>query len=416
MIKAVTGTKDILPAEISKWKYLEAIVHKIFKNFNYQEIRTPIFEETILFARGIGEETDIVGKEMYTFLDKGKTSLTLKPEMTASVVRAYIEHSMASLQPLHKLYYISPMFRQERPQAGRLRQFHQFGAEALGSNSPLLDAEMIQMAYDILKSLGLKDLVVKINSLGIPEVRESYKKLLREFLADKKNLLSEDSRKRFDTNILRLFDSKVESDQELLKDAPKLIEHLDEKSKEEFEIVKDTLKSIEIPFEIDSKLVRGLDYYTKTTFEIVSGKVGSQSALCGGGRYDLLAEQLGGKHTPGVGFAAGIERILLACENEKSFSLQPEKLDFYIVSLDDDLTNEIFKTAGILRRRNFSVELDYLKRSTKAQMREANKLNARFVIFFGGDEYKKGYFSLKNMETSEQKLFPIEDLQKINID
>lgn len=416
MIKAVTGTKDILPAEIPKWKYLEAIVHKIFKNFNYQEIRTPIFEETILFARGIGEETDIVGKEMYTFLDKGKTSLTLKPEMTASVVRAYIEHSMASMQPLHKLYYISPMFRQERPQAGRLRQFHQFGAEALGSDSPLLDAEMIQMAYDILKSLGLKDLVVKINSLGIPEVRESYKRLLKEFLADKKNLLSEDSRKRFDTNILRVFDSKIESDQKLLKDAPKLIEHLDDKSLEEFEKVKNILESVEIPYEIDSKLVRGLDYYTKTTFEIVSGKVGSQSALCGGGRYDLLVEQLGGKPTPGVGFAAGIERILLACENEKSFSLQPEKLDFYIVSLDDDLTNEIFKAAGILRRRNFSVELDYLKRSTKAQMREANKLNARFVIFFGGDEYKKGYLSLKNMENSEQKLLPIEDLQKIKID
>ena len=416
MIKAVTGTKDILPSEIPKWKYLEAIVHQIFKNFNYQEIRTPIFEETVLFARGIGEETDIVGKEMYTFLDKGKTSLTLKPEMTASVVRAYIEHSMASMQPLHKLYYISPMFRQERPQAGRLRQFHQFGAEALGSDSPLLDAEMIQMAYDILKSLGLKDLVVKINSLGIPEVRESYKRLLKEFLADKKNLLSEDSRKRFDTNILRVFDSKVESDQELLKNSPKLIEHLDDKSLEEFEMVKNILESVEIPFEIDSKLVRGLDYYTKTTFEIISGKVGSQSALCGGGRYDLLVEQLGGKHTPGVGFAAGIERILLACENEKSLSLQPEKLDFYIVSLDDDLTNEIFKAAGILRRRNFSVELDYLKRSTKAQMREANKLNARFVIFFGGDEYKKGYLSLKNMENSEQKLLPIEDLQKIKID
>lgn len=416
MIKAVTGTKDILPAEIPKWKYLESVVQTVFKNFNYSEIRTPIFEETILFARGIGEETDIVGKEMYTFFDKGQTSLTLKPEMTASVVRAYIEHSMASKQPLHKLYYISPMFRQERPQAGRLRQFHQFGAEALGSDSPLLDAEMILMAYEILIKLGLKDLIVKVNSLGIPDIRENYKKVLREFLSDKKNKLSEDSRKRFDTNVLRIFDSKVESDQELLKTAPKLIDHLDEKSKEEFETLKNNLTAANVPFEVDWKLVRGLDYYTKTTFEIVSNKVGSQSALCGGGRYDLLVEQLGGKPTPGVGFAAGMERILLACENENSISLPTEKLDFYIVKIDKNLTEYVFKTAVILRRKNYSVDFDYLNRSTKAQMREANKLNARYVIFIGGDEYKNGYFSLKNMETAKQKLISFEDLNNLQLD
>jgi histidyl-tRNA synthetase len=416
MIKAVTGTKDILPADIPKWKYLESIVQSVFKNFNYSEIRTPIFEETVLFARGIGEETDIVGKEMYTFLDKGKTSLTLKPEMTASVVRAYIEHSMGSKQPLHKLYYISPMFRQERPQAGRLRQFHQFGAEAIGSDSPILDAEMIQMAYDILRKLGLKDLLVKINSLGIPEVRENYKKVLSEFLLPKKNLLSEDSRKRFDTNILRIFDSKVESDQELLKGAPTLIEHLDEKSKSDFDTVKNILEDINIPFEVDAKLVRGLDYYTKTTFEIISGKVGSQNALCGGGRYDLLAEQLEGKPTPGFGFAAGIERILLACENEKTLNLTEEKLDFYIVTLGGNLTEKVYEAASILRRRNFSVDFDYLSRSTKAQMREANKLNSRFVIFFGGDEYSTGYFSLKNMQTSEQKQLLLSELDNIMID
>lgn len=416
MIKAVTGTKDILPSDISKWKYLESVVQSVFKNFNYSEIRTPIFEETILFARGIGEETDIVGKEMYTFLDKGQTSITLKPEMTASVMRAYIEHSLASKQPLHKLYYLSPMFRQERPQAGRLRQFHQFGAEALGSESAILDAEMIQMAYDILRSLGLKDLVVKINSLGIPEVREKYKKILKEFLSDKKNKLSEDSRKRFDTNILRIFDSKVETDQELLRDAPMLIDHLDEKSKNDFISVKNILKEVNIPFEIDAKLVRGLDYYTKTTFEILSGKVGSQNALCGGGRYDLLAEHIEGKPTPGVGFAAGIERILLACENEKAFNLPQEKLDFYIVTLGENLTKKVYEAASILRRRNFSVEFDYLDRSAKAQMREANKLNAHFVIFFGGDEYSSGFLSLKNMQTSEQKQIPIKSLENITID
>jgi histidyl-tRNA synthetase len=416
MIKAVTGTKDILPSDISKWKYLESVVQAVFKNFNYSEIRTPIFEETILFARGIGEETDIVGKEMYTFLDKGKTSITLKPEMTASVVRAYIEHSLASKQPLHKLYYISPMFRQERPQAGRLRQFHQFGAEAIGSDSPILDAEMVQMAYDVLRSLGLKDLVVKINSLGIPEVREEYKKILKDFLSHKKNKLSEDSRKRFDTNILRIFDSKVESDQELLKDAPMLLDHLDEKSKSDFEIVRNILKEVNIPFEVDAKLVRGLDYYTKTTFEILSGKVGSQNALCGGGRYDLLAEHLEGKPTPGVGFAAGIERILLACENEKTLNLLEEKLDFYIVTLAENLAGKVYEAASILRRRNFSVEFDYLNRSAKAQMREANKLSARFVIFFGGEEYSSGQLSLKNMQTGEQKQILIANLENIVID
>lgn len=416
MIKAVTGTKDILPADIPKWKYLESIVQTVFKNFNYSEIRTPIFEETVLFARGIGEETDIVGKEMYTFLDKGQTSITLKPEMTASVVRAYIEHSMASKQPLHKLYYISPMFRQERPQAGRLRQFHQFGAEALGSESPILDAEMIQMVYDILKRLGLKDLMVKINSLGIPEVRENYKKVLREFLIGKKNLLSEDSRKRFDTNILRIFDSKIESDQELLKDAPMLIEHLDEKSRNDFEVVKNILEEVNIPYEVDTKLVRGLDYYTKTTFEIVSGKVGSQNALCGGGRYDLLAEHLEGKPTPGVGFAAGIERILLACENEKSINILDQRVDFYIVTIGENLTEKVYEAASVLRRRDFSVEFDYQSRSTKAQMREANKLNSRFVIFFGGDEYSKGLISIKDMQSSEQRQIPFSELLTITTD
>ena len=413
MIKAITGTKDILPSEISSWKYLESIVEKIFTNFNYKEIRTPVFEETPLFARGIGEETDIVGKEMYSFLDRSETSLTLKPEMTASVVRAYIEHSLGKQQPLNKLFYVSPMFRQERPQAGRQRQFHQFGGEALGSSSPLLDAEIITIAFNILKSLGLKDITIKINSLGVPSSREEYKKKLREYLKDKKDKLSEDSRKRFDTNILRIFDSKVEPDQEIIKEAPLLIDHLDEESLRDFESVKNLLTGSAIPFDIDPKLVRGLDYYSKTTFEIISGKVGSQSALCGGGRYDLLIEQLGGTPTPGVGFAAGIERILLACENEKSLNLPLDQIDLYIVRLDKELSSEIFEIAMFFRNNNFSVEFDYLDRSVKAQMREANKLNARFVLFFGGEEFKAGKANLKNMSSSEQKLISLNDLKEL---
>jgi histidyl-tRNA synthetase len=412
MIKAVTGTKDFLPSDIPRWKYLEKTVERIFQNFNYKEIRTPIFEETALFARGIGEETDIVGKEMYTFKDRSDASLTLKPEMTASVVRAYIEHSLGAQQSLVKLFYISPMFRQERPQAGRFRQFHQFGAEAIGSQSPLLDAEMIQMAYEILKSLGLKNLTVKINSLGTPETRENYKKILKNYLADKKDKLSEDSRRRFGTNILRIFDSKVESDQNIIKDAPKLIDHLDRESKADFEIVKFQLTKSGIPFEIDPGLVRGLDYYTKLTFEIDSGSVGAQTALCGGGRYDLLIETLGGKATPATGFAAGIERILLACENEKSFSVPEPAIDVYLVRIGDELESFVSELAGKLRKDNLSVDFDYLQRSVKAQMREANKMNAKYVLFIGGDEYKEGKMNLKNMSTGVEEKVSIDSIRE----
>ena len=413
MIKAIRGTKDILPSEISRWHHLENIIKHIFSNFNYKEIRTPVFEETTLFARSIGEETDIVSKEMYTFKDKGDTSMTLKPEMTAGVVRAFIEHSLGGQQPLTKLFYISPMFRQERPQAGRLRQFHQFGGEALGSASPVLDAELIQISYDILISLGLKDLTVKINSLGVSESREKYKKLLREFLLNKKNKLSEDSRKRFDTNIFRIFDSKIESDQELLESAPLFIDHLDEESKNHFEVVKEYLDKISIPFEIDPKLVRGLDYYTKTTFEIISKKVGSQSALVGGGRYDLLAEQLGGKATPAVGFAAGMERILLACESENSFSVKDDVIDVYIVRIDEELEMFVSETASNLRRAGLKIDYDYLNRSVKAQMREANKLKTRFVLLIGGEEFRDGEIKLKDMKSGEEINYSLSSLNLI---
>lgn len=413
MIKAITGTKDILPSVIRKWYHLENLVKKIFHNYNYKEIRTPVFEETALFARGIGEETDIVSKEMYTFKDRSDTSITLKPEMTAGVVRAFIEHSLGEKQPLTKVFYISPMFRQERPQAGRLRQFHQFGAEALGSPSPLLDAEMIEMAYEILRNLGLKDLSVKINSLGIPSARENYKNELRKFLSDKKHRLTEESKIRFEKNILRIFDSKAEQDQEIMKDAPLLIDYLDDESKNDFEIVKTYLKNLNIPFEVEPKLVRGLDYYTKTTFEIISGKVGAQSSLCGGGRYDLLVEELGGKPTPGVGFAAGMERILLACENENVLNLPEPSIDIYVVRIENDLLLKVSELASNLRRHNLTVDYDYLNRSVKAQMREANKMNSKFVMFVGGDEYKNDELVLKNLSTGEQRNVKINELASL---
>ena len=413
MIKAVTGTRDILPTDIPKWKHLETIVESIFVKFNYKEIRTPIFEQTSLFARGIGEATDIVSKEMYTFIDRSGESLTLKPEMTAGVVRAFIEYSLEKKQNLNKLFYISPMFRQERPQAGRFRQFHQFGAEALGCNDPLLDAEMIIMAYDIFVALGLKNLLVKINSLGVPSSREDYKKKLTEYLQPFFHKLSNESKKRFDANILRIFDSKEEQDQKIIESAPLLIDHLDDQSLLHFENVKQALTSSKIPFVIDPKLVRGLDYYTNTTFEIVSGSVGSQSALCGGGRYDGLVKELGGANIPGVGFAAGIERILLACENENSFALKNDIIDIYLVTIEKGLEKFTYQTAVEMRRKGLIVEMDYLGRSVKAQMREANKLNARFVLMIGGEELAKGEMILKNMSDGTQKIFLKADLAKI---
>jgi histidyl-tRNA synthetase len=413
MIKAVTGTKDILPIEIPRWNHLEEIVKKTFSQFNYKEIRTPIFELTQLFSRGIGEATDIVSKEMYTFLDRSGDSLTLRPELTASVVRAFVEHSLDKKQGLNKLFYVGPMFRQERPQAGRFRQFHQFGAEALGSHDALLDAEMIIMAYDIIAQLGLKNLEVKINSLGVPASREEYKTVLRDYLNQHLEKLSEESKKRLEINILRIFDSKDERDKSVMKSAPLLIDYLDNESVDHFEKVKEALKAANVPFQVDAALVRGLDYYTHTTFEVVSGSVGSQSALCGGGRYNGLVKELGGPDLPGVGFAAGMERILLACENENSFQASEEKADVFIITIDKTLQNFCFQTALSFRRDGLNAEVDYLSRSVKAQMREANRLNAKYVLFVGGDEYANGEVVLKNMANSEQKNFSKDNLIEI---
>ena len=413
MIKSIKGTNDILPEEIPYWNFLIKEVLTQMSIFNYKEIRTPMFEHTALFSRGIGESSDIVSKEMYSFIDRSENNITLKPEMTASVVRAYIEHSLGKKANLHKLFYISPMFRQERPQAGRLRQFHQFGIEAIGSHNPLLDAEVIQVAYQILKNIGLKNLQVTINSLGIPEERKKFTEQLKLFLNDKKDELSEDSKKRLDTNILRILDSKDRNDKQLLKDAPSILDFLNNESIEHFESVKELLKIADIPFVVEPKLVRGLDYYTHTTFEITSTSVGSQSALCGGGRYNLLIEQLGGKETPAVGFAAGIERILLACKAEDAFNPGEENIDIYIVRLDKDLENKAFEIASYFRKKNMKVEIDYLSKSVKAQMREANKLNANYVLFIGGDEYQQKKAQLKNMKTSEQELVSLDKLETL---
>ena len=413
MIKAIKGTNDILPNEIINWNYLTDIVQKQMEYFNYKEIRTPIFEQTALFSRGIGEGTDIVSKEMYSFTDRSENNLTLKPEMTASVVRAFIEHSLGKQSGLNKLFYISPMFRQERPQAGRMRQFHQFGIEAIGSHNPALDAEVIQVAYEIIKNLGLSDIAVTINSLGIPEERSRFAAALKDYIFDRKDELSEDSKRRLDTNVLRILDSKNRTDQQIVKNAPSILDFLGEESLEHFDKVKKLLSLAEIPFNVEPKLVRGLDYYTHTTFEIVSSRVGSQSALCGGGRYNLLIEQLDGPSTPAVGFAAGIERILLACKAEESFKPKPDSVDLYIVRVDKELESKTFELASFFRRKGLKIEFDYLSRSVKAQMREANKYNARFVLFLGGDEFENGKIQLKNMENSQQQTITLSELNKV---
>jgi histidyl-tRNA synthetase len=370
--------------------------------FNYHEIRTPIFEQTGLFARSIGELTDIVSKEMYTFHDRSDDSLTLRPEGTASTLRAYIQNSLGEQSPVTKLYYIGPMFRQERPQAGRLRQFHQFGAEALGAPSPLLDVEMMLLPIEIYRRLGMKSFGLKINSVGCEQCRPGYKSILQQELEARASQLSEESRARIAQNPLRVLDSKSDADRAATADVPLMKDHLCESCKTHFETVCNLLRAVGLLFEVDGRLVRGLDYYTKTAFEIISTDLGSQDALAGGGRYDLLVEELGGKPTPGVGFAAGIERLLMVLEKTGTAALPSPALDLYIVTLDDSSRQWAFEKTQGLRHSGSSVELDYLARSVKAQMREANRQQAAFVLVVGETELQTRTAKLKNMHTGEE--------------
>lgn len=411
-IQNIKGTVDILPEEIFRWHFLEDAVRKVMKNYNYCEMRTPVFEKTDLFARGIGELTDIVSKEMYTFLDMGKKSLTLKPEMTAPIMRAYLQHSMFNRSQMNKIYYVSPMFRQENPQAGRQRQFHQFGAEALGSGGPEIDAELIMLALDIYNSIGLKNYTLKINSVGEPVSRARYKEDLQAFFKPRLNQFCESCRTRYETNPLRIFDCKVESCRNLAEDAPFLIDYLDAESLSHYERVKDVLNSNNVNFVEDQRLVRGLDYYTHTVFEITALGLGAQDAICGGGRYNLLSRELGGSDFPAVGFASGMERVLIALEkNEISIPL-PKPLDIYFVSLGDAALDWVHKTMPTLRRSGVSADTDYLGRSMKAQMREANKIQARYVVIIGENELAENKVAVKNMSDSTQHDVNISDFHK----
>lgn len=413
-IRAPRGTVDVFPEIPGIWSRLEDTVKSVSRKAGYTEIRTPIFEHTELFQRGVGESTDIVEKEMYTFLDKGKRSITLRPEGTAPVVRAYLEHKMwAGPQPV-KVYYIGPMFRYERPQLGRLRQHTQFGVEALGSPSPALDAEVISLLISVYQAMGLHGFVVRLNSIGCPECRNRYKESLIEILSKHVDELCADCNRRLTRNPLRVLDCKNEQCKAQAGAVPPIYEHLCEDCSLHFEGVKQCLEALDIAYELDPTIVRGLDYYTKTVFEVIHSGLGAQDALGGGGRYDGLAEELGGKPTPGVGFAAGIERavqVLQGAADEKTGQFA-SGIDLFIAALGDEARLEAFRQANDLRKHGVSVDIDYLERSLKSQMKFADKLGARKVAIIGEDELKGNYVILRDMETREQTRVPSGDLVK----
>ena len=399
------GTQDILPGEVETWQLIEETAQRLCRLYQYQEIRTPIFEHTELFSRGVGDSTDIVQKEMYNFKDRGGRDLTLRPEGTAAVVRSFVEKKMFGYpgQPI-KLYYMGPMFRYERPQAGRFRQFVQFGVEALGSNDPAIDAEVISLAMALYRELGLKKLKLVINSLGDAESRKAHREALIGHFQPRIGEFCGDCQKRLEKNPLRILDCKQDRDHELMKTAPAIVDYLNEDSRNYFEKVQGYLRELDIPFEVDPNLVRGLDYYNHTAFEIMSEAegFGAITTLCGGGRYNGLAEELGGPETPGIGFALSIERFIAALEAEKVELPIKNEIDCYLVSLGDRAKDYTVGLLQQLRKEGISAERDYLGRKLKAQFKAADRLGAKFVAVLGEDELDKGVINLKNMETGEQ--------------
>ncbi|NEO85029.1 MAG: histidine--tRNA ligase [Spirulina sp. SIO3F2] len=399
-INALRGTKDILPAEVGYWQQLETIAYQTFARAAYQEIRTPIFEQTELFARGIGEATDVVGKEMYTFTDRGDRSITLRPEFTAGVVRAFIQHSLGSQGSVQRLWYAGPVFRYERPQAGRQRQFHQIGAELIGNGSPAADVEVIAIATDILQQLGLKSLKLDINSVGNQEDRSNYREALINYLTPYKAELDSDSQDRLTRNPLRILDSKNENTQTIVQNAPQLLDYLSETSRIHFEQVQGMLNALEIPFTINPRLVRGLDYYTHTAFEIQSDDLGAQATVCGGGRYDTLVEQLGGKPTPAVGWAMGVERLILLLEKLQTRS--PETPAVYVVSRGDQATSQAMVLTQKLRSQNIAVEFDLTGANFKKQFKRADNSGAQVCLVIGDAEAEATTLNVKWLATQAQ--------------
>ena len=407
-IRSVKGTQDILPDQSTRWQDLELTIQKIMDCYGYKEIRTPAFEHSEVFSQGVGQETDIVSKEMYSWTDQGGDNLTLKPELTAPVARSFIQHNLGVQNSINKLYYIDALFRRERPQKGRYRQFHQFGIEVFGSENPETDVEVIALAMHVFHKLGLKELTLQLNSIGSPECRNNYRNAIKNFLAPHFDQLSQTSQDRYNNNPLRILDTKSPDEKEILKDAPNISNYWTIDDNNHFDEVCNLLKHIKIDYQLSPSLVRGLDYYTRTTFEITSNELGAQNAICGGGRYDGLVEKLGGKPTPGIGFAAGIERLLLASSSDNKF----RNIQIYIVGIGNDVRPTMIKLAEELRSNDIRTSFDYLRRSIKAQMREANKLGAQYAIIIGEDELKDKSVIIKDLSTSNQEKITLDSVQK----
>jgi len=407
--RSIKGTYDILPNDADSWQRVETCVREFITRAGYSEIRTPAFEKTELFTRSVGEDSDVVSKEMYSWTDQGGTDITLKPEYTASVIRSYIQHNLGAKSPLTKLYYLDNLFRRERPQKGRYRQFRQYGIEAIGSPHPEQDAEVITIAYELLVELGIKDITLKLNSIGSSECRNKYRQALKDFLQPHIDKLSETSRKRFDSNPMRILDTKIDFEIVLLQDAPTITSFLTLDDANHFDEVQIYLEALDVPFTLDTALVRGLDYYNRTTFEIISSKLGAQDALCGGGRYDKLAETLGGKQTPAVGFAAGLERILIAMDEvDTDQKIQADKI--YLIGLGDAVRPTMLKILGEARKAGLIMEFDSLRRSIKSQMREANKIGASLAIIIGDKELKDKSVQIKDLNNGQQESIPIDSI------
>jgi histidyl-tRNA synthetase len=395
--------RDILPPSSEVWNQVESVAHRIFARFNYREIRTPILEEMALFARSVGEETDIVSKEMYTFEDRDGSVLALRPENTASVLRAYIEHRLDQQPGVQKLYYIGPMFRRERPQKGRYRQFYQIGAEAIGSDSPAIDAEVIELVVTILRELGIQHFELLINSVGTKESRARYNEVLRSALAEVAPRMCSDCQRRAQTNPLRVLDCKVPEDQAIIETLPSILDSLDEEDRQHFARVREYLDDRGIAYTVKPRLVRGLDYYARTTFEITHGALGAQNAILGGGRYDGLAEHLGSKvPAPGIGFSIGEDRLVMIVEETET--IQPAKLDVYIAPMGDAASRHCAILAGDIRRLGLSVEVG-TDRKLKRMLELANKLSARFALIVGDNEIVTQTYALKDMASGEQETF-----------
>lgn len=405
------GMVDILPDESPKWRALEDIIHEEAAKFNFEEIRTPIMEQTELIVRGIGQLTDIVSKEIFAF-EKGDSHYVLRPELTAPVVRAFVEHHMEQRGGSQKLYYIGPMFRAEKPQKGRQRQFHQFGVEVIGSDDPIADVETIAFMIRIYQRIGIQNFELKLNSVGDPESREAYKEALREYLKPSLDKMSELSQQRFEKNPMRILDSKEKEDQEFIKKAPVIQDYLNEETAAHFAKVTAYLDDLDINYTLDPHLVRGMDYYTRTAFELTSPDLGSQDALAGGGRYDLLVEEIGGQPTPAVGFAAGMERLLIACEELGIELAQEKSVDVYFVTLGDAAQKWALSHLPKTREAGLSATMDYMSRSMKAQMKDANRENARYTIIIGDNELNEGKFTLRNMKESEEHSLSFDEILK----